>query len=75
MSDAAFAELTKTATALDYDHKIILLNILAQSLYTDEVSQYEEGINGLDEAIAEEKRGDVFYYDSFDDLMADIKNA
>ena len=75
MSDAAFAELTKTATALDYDHKIILLNILAQSLYPDEVSQYEEGINGLDEAIAEEKRGDVFYYDSFDDLMADIKNA
>lgn len=31
--------------------------------------------NGLDEAIDEEKRGDVFYYDTFDDLMADVQNA
>lgn len=75
MSDTAFAELTKTATALDYDHRVILLNILAQSLYPDEIPQHEDAMNGLDEAIAEEKRGEVFYYDSFDDLMADVKNA
>ena len=75
MSDVAFAELTKTATALDYDHRIILLNLLAQSLYKDEIPLHQDAMNGLDEAIAEEKRGEVFYYDNFDDLMADVKNA
>ena len=75
MSDAAFAELTKTATALDYNHRIILLNLLAQSLYSDEISQHEEGMNGLDEAIAEVERGEYSVYKNFDELLADAKNA
>ena len=72
MSDAAFAELTKRATALDYNHRIILLNLLAQSLCNDEISQYEEGMNGLDEAIAEVKRGEYSVYKNFDELLAEI---
>lgn len=75
MSDAAFAELTKTATALDYNHRIILLNLLAQSLYSDEISQHEEGMNGLDEAIAEVERGEYSVYKNFDELLADAKNV
>ena len=75
MSEAAFAELTKTATALDYNHRIILLNLLAQSLYSDEISQHEEGMNGLDEAIAEVERGEYSVYKNFDELLADAKNA
>jgi hypothetical protein len=75
MSDAAFAELTKTATALDYNHRIILLNLLAQSLYSDEISQHEEGMNGLDEAIAEVECGEVFYYDTVDEMFEDARNA
>ena len=75
MSDVAFAELTKTAITLDYDQRIILLNLLAQSLYKDEIPLHQDAMSGLDEAIAEEKRGEVFYYDNFDDLMADVKNA
>ena len=73
MSDAAFAELT--TTVLDYNHRIILLNLLAQSLYSDEISQHEEGMNGLDEAIAEVERGEYSVYKNFDELLADAKNA
>ena len=39
MSDTAFEELTKTATSLDYNQRIILLNLHAQSLYSDEIPQ------------------------------------
>ena len=73
MSDAAFAELT--TTVLDYNHRIILLNLLAQSLYSDEISQHEEGMNGLDEAIAEVERGEYSVYKNFDELLADARNA
>ncbi len=31
--------------------------------------------NGLDLAIEEEARGDVYYYDTVDDMMADLENA
>lgn len=75
MSDKAFAELTKTATSLDYNQRIILLNILAQSLYNDQIPQFEEGKNGLDEAIAEVERGEVFYYDTVDEMFTDAQNA
>ena len=75
MSNAAFAELTKTATSLDYDQRVILLNLLAQSLYRDETPLHQEGLNGLDKAIAEVERGEVFYYDSVDEMFADAKNA
>lgn len=33
MSDVSFAELTKTATELDYEQRVELLNVLAQTLY------------------------------------------
>lgn len=33
MSDVTFAELTKTATELDYEQRVELLNALAQTLY------------------------------------------
>lgn len=75
MSDTAFAELTKTATALNYNQRIILLNLLAQSFYDDEIPQYKEGMNGLDEAIAEVERGEVFYYDNVDEMFADAKKC
>ncbi len=75
MSDKAFAELTKTATSLDYNQRIILLNLLAQSLYNDEIPQFKDGKNGLDEAIAEVEHGEVFYYDTVDEMFADAKNA
>lgn len=75
MSDTAFEELTKTATSLDYNQRIILLNLLAQSLYSDEIPQFKEGKNGLDEAIAEVERGEVFYYNNVDEMFADAKNA
>jgi hypothetical protein len=35
----------------------------------------ETPINGLDLAIEEEARGDVYYYDTVDDMMADLENA
>ena len=75
MSDTAFEELTKTATSLDYNQRIILLNLLAQSLYIDEIPQFKEGKNGLDEAIAEVERGEVFYYNNVDEMFADAQNA
>ncbi|MBP5328271.1 MAG: hypothetical protein J6W46_06460 [Spirochaetaceae bacterium] len=75
MTEKKFAELSQAAAELDYNHRITLLNLLAQSLYKDEIPQYKDAMNGLDEAIAEEKRGEVYYYDTFDDLMADLKNA
>ncbi len=75
MSDTAFEELTKTATSLDYNQRIILLNLLAQSLYSDEIPQFKEGKNGLDEAIAEVERGEVFYYNNVDEMFADAQNA
>ena len=75
MSDTAFEELTKTATSLDYNQRIILLNLLAQSLYIDEIPQFKEGKNGLDEAIAEIERGEVFYYNNVDEMFADAQNA
>ena len=75
MSDTAFEELTKTATSLDYNKRIILLNLLAQSLYSDEIPQFKEGKNGLDEAIAEVERGEVFYYNNVDEMFADAQNA
>ena len=75
MSDTAFEELTKTATSLDYNQRIILLNLLAQSLYSDEITQFKEGKNGLDEAIAEVERGEVFYYNNVDEMFADAQNA
>ena len=75
MSDTAFEELTKTATSLDYNQRIILLNLLAQSLYSDEIPQFKEGKNGLDEAIAEVEFGEVFYYDNVDEMFADAQNA
>ncbi|MDD7268320.1 MAG: hypothetical protein SO112_05490 [Treponema sp.] len=75
MSDTAFEELTKTATSLDYNQRIILLNLLAQSLYSDEIPQFKEGKNGLDEAIAEIERGEVFYYNNVDEMFADAQNA
>ena len=75
MSDTAFEELTKTATSLDYNQRIILLNLLAQSLYSDEIPQFKEGNNGLDEAIAEVERGEVFYYNNVDEMFADAQNA
>ena len=75
MYDTAFEELTKTATSLDYNKRIILLNLLAQSLYSDEISQFKEGKNGLDEAIAEVERGEVFYYNNVDEMFADAQNA
>ena len=74
MSDTAFEELTKTATSLDYNQRIILLNLLAQSLYSDEIPQFKEGKNGLDEAIAEVERGEVFYYNNVDEMFADAQN-
>lgn len=70
MTETAFAELTRTATALDYNHRIILLNSLAQSLYKDEIPQYENAMNGLDEAIAQVERGEVEVFDTFDDFKA-----
>ena len=75
MSDTAFEELTKTATSLDYNQRIILLNLLAQSLYSDEIPQFKERKNGLDEAIAEVERGEVFYYNNVDEMFADAQNA
>ena len=75
MSETAFAELTRTATALDYDQRVELLNLLAQSLYADEAPRHEDAMNGLDEAIAEEKRGEVRYYDTVDEMFEDIRNA
>ena len=75
MTEKKFAELSQAAAELDDNHRITLLNLLAQSLYKDEIPQYKAAMNGLDEAIAEEKRGEVYYYDTFDDLMADLKNA
>lgn len=75
MSDTAFEELTKTATSLDYNQRVILLNLLAQSLYSDEIPQFKEGKNGLDEAIAEVERGEVFYYNNVDEMFADAQNA
>ena len=75
MSETAFEELTKTATSLDYNKRIILLNLLAQSLYSDEIPQFKEGKNGLDEAIAEVERGEVFYYNNVDEMFADAQNA
>lgn len=39
------------------------------------LSRPETDKNGLDEAIEEEKRGEVFYYDTVEDLLADVKNA
>ena len=75
MSDTAFEELTKTATSLDYNQRIILLNLLAQSLYSDEIPQFKEGKNGLDEAIAEVERGEVFHYNNVDEMFADAQNA
>ena len=75
MSDTAFEELTKTATSLDYNQRIILLNLLAQSLYSDEIPQFKEGKNGLDEAMAEVERGEVFYYNNVDEMFADAQNA
>ena len=75
MSDTAFEELTKTATSLDYNQRIILLNLLAQSLYSDEIPQFKEGKNGLDEAIAEVERREVFYYNNVDEMFADAQNA
>ena len=75
MSDTAFEELTKTATSLDYNQRIILLNLLAQSLYSDEIPQFKEGKNGLNEAIAEVERGEVFYYNNVDEMFADAQNA
>ena len=75
MSDTAFEELTKTATSLDYNQRIILLNLLAQSLYSDEIPQFKEGKNGLDEAIAEVERGEVFYYNNVDEMFAYAQNA
>ncbi len=35
----------------------------------------ETPINGLDLAIEEEARGDVYYYDTVDDMMAELENA
>ena len=75
MYDTAFEELTETATSLDYNQRIILLNLLAQSLYSDEIPQFKEGKNGLDEAIAEVERGEVFYYNNVDEMFADAQNA
>ena len=75
MSDTAFAELTKTATSLDYNQRIILLNMLAQSLYNDEIPQFTDGKNGLDKAISEAQHGEVFYYDNVDEMFADAQNA
>lgn len=53
--------------------------------YMEEVSEFldfllfrsheETAKNGLDEAIEEVKRGEVFYYDTVDEMMADLKNA
>ena len=37
MSETAFAELTQTATALDYDHRVTLLTLLAQSLRKEDL--------------------------------------
>ena len=37
MSETAFAELTQTATALDYDHRVTLLTLLAQSLHKEDL--------------------------------------
>lgn len=73
MSETAFAQLTKTATELDYNHRVELLNLLAQSLYPDEITQDKKAMNGLDEAIEEVKRGEVSYYDSFDEMLEDVK--
>ena len=75
MSDTAFEELTKTATSLDYNQRIILLNLLAQSLYSDEIPQFKEGKNGLDEAIVEVECGEVFNYNNVDEMFADAQNA
>ena len=37
-------------------------------------SELTKTVTGLDEAIAEEEKGEVFYYDSVDEMFADIKN-
>lgn len=81
MSDMAFAQLTQTATALDYKHKLMLLTLIAQSLYNDEVGGKNDGFSGgeeerakLDEAIAEFKRGEYEVFESFDDFKAAMTN-
>ena len=36
MSEAAFSELAQKATSLDYNHRVLLLTLLAQSLHNEE---------------------------------------
>lgn len=51
--------------------------------YLDEVSEFLDFLlyktkkeeNGLDKAITEVKHGNVDYYNTFDDMIADLKNA
>ncbi len=71
MSDTAFAELTKTATSLEYARRVELLNLLAQSLY-DDIPSREEAENGLDEAIREVERGEYTTYGAFGELLSEL---
>ena len=60
MSDVAFAELTKTVTALSVDERLALIDIIEQSM--NEKSNYDpriDAINGIFGILTHEEAQDI----------------
>ncbi|MBQ3826287.1 MAG: hypothetical protein II811_09160 [Spirochaetaceae bacterium] len=85
MSAAEMKHLENELALLSYAERLAIVEYLVQSLqqaYDEEKEAAALGFSGgaqekrnVDEAIAQEKRGEVFCYNSVDELFEDTKNA